>query len=127
MKSDLKKLDLRITELSHYLEISRPTLYQYMSDFEEKKYKNIDSRILNVFRFIKKTSTKNKLQVINYIIQTQKDTSLISNTMLEKLEILVEKHDCEEELLKLINYLMESNANEMLIKINNNLKGDTND
>jgi len=68
MREKLKKINLRLTELAHYLNISRPTLYKYLEEYESRKYKDIDKNTKRVFDFIKKTSTISKIAVIDYII-----------------------------------------------------------
>ncbi|MFW6272812.1 MAG: hypothetical protein ACOC2U_03430 [bacterium] len=74
MKSKLKALNLRLTELSTYLKISRPTLYKYIESFEKKEYQKIDYHVLDIFKFINKRTTKSKLSVIEYIINNSRST-----------------------------------------------------
>ena len=73
MKEKLKKINLRLTELAHYLNLSRPTLYKYIDEYEKKELKDIDRKTRGVFDFIKKTSTISKIAVIEYIINQTKD------------------------------------------------------
>ena len=68
IKEDLKKLDIKITELSDYLKISRPTLYKFMEMYDSKKTKELDKRILDLFNYINKNiDLIEKRNVINYI------------------------------------------------------------
>jgi predicted transcriptional regulator len=73
MKEKLKRLNIRLTELSHYLNLSRPTLYKYIDEYENRKYKDIDKRTRQVFDFIKKKSTISKIEVIDFIINQGTD------------------------------------------------------
>ncbi|BCR36670.1 hypothetical protein [Mariniplasma anaerobium] len=73
MRDKLKLLGLRLTELSDYLGFSRPTLYKYLEDYENKKYKAIDYKVKTVFDFIMKKKTLSKIEVINYIIDLNGD------------------------------------------------------
>lgn len=73
MREKLKKINLRLTEFAHYLDISRPTLYKYLEEYESNKYKDIDKKTKRVFDFIKKPSTISKIAVIDFIINQIKD------------------------------------------------------
>ncbi len=68
MKEKLKQLNLRLTELANYLNISRPTLYKYLDEYESKNYKDIDKNTRKVFDYVKKRSTISKVAVIDFII-----------------------------------------------------------
>ena len=68
-------MNFRLTELANYLNLSRPTLYKYIEEYEKRKYKDIDQISRKVFDFIKKKTTYHKIQVIDFIIQIGKDHS----------------------------------------------------
>lgn len=72
MREKLKSLNIRLTELSDYLGFSRPTLYKYLEDYENKKFKSIDFRVRKVFDYILKKKTLSKIEVINFIIDLNK-------------------------------------------------------
>lgn len=72
MKEKLNSLNMRLTELAHYLNLSRPTLYKYIDEYENRKYKDIDKRTRQVFDFIRKKSTISKIAVIDFIINQYK-------------------------------------------------------
>lgn len=69
MREKLREMDIRLTELADYLQVSRPTLYKFIDMYEEKKYKGIKKDVLEVFRYVDKTRNIGKKNVINYIIQ----------------------------------------------------------
>ncbi|MFW5890999.1 MAG: hypothetical protein ACOCUI_02170 [bacterium] len=102
MKEKFKKLNLRLTELANYLDVSRPTLYKYIEEYENRRYKNIDASILDVFRFIKKKSTISKLQVINFIIEVKKDKQGMSRELNNAIEDIVINDNRGEELFELL-------------------------
>lgn len=68
MREKLKDLNIRITELSDYLGVSRPTLYKFLGFYEKGKYKNINKNILKLFRYIDQTPDIGKANVIAYIL-----------------------------------------------------------
>lgn len=56
LKEMLKKLDIKITELSDYLKISRPTLYKFIDYYDKNNTKQMDKRLVDLFNYIKKIS-----------------------------------------------------------------------
>ena len=103
MRDKMKTLGLRLTEMSTYLGCSRPTLYKYLNDYENKRYKDIEFKAKNVFDFISKKKTVSKIEVINYIIEltegkarTEYDEliSLISNN--KKIEEFINNNGVNE-------------------------------
>jgi hypothetical protein len=57
------------------LNLSRPTLYKYLEEYEEKKYKDIDKKTRKVFDFIKKRTTVSKIAVIDFIVNQLEDNT----------------------------------------------------
>lgn len=117
MREKLKELDLRITELSNYLGMSRPTLYKYMHHYENRTYKDIDSIVLEVFRFISKKTTKSKLQVIQFIIQSHKHQQGLSRTLIEDIEFIVFNQKREDELVELIKLFKMEDSRSIINEI----------
>lgn len=68
MREKLKDLNVRITELSEYLDLSRPTLYKFMDLYDKKKYKDINKSVLKLFKYIDDTPNIGKVNVIAYIL-----------------------------------------------------------
>ena len=89
MREKLRSIGLRLTELANYLDVSRPTIYKYLDDFESRKYKQIDSQVLDTFRFINKKNTLTKLQVIDYIIKSKRDQEGLPSELTKKIERIV--------------------------------------
>ena len=48
LKEKLSSLKIKISELSQYLSISRPTLYKYIELYEDDKYDEINISILRI-------------------------------------------------------------------------------
>ena len=103
MKEKLKKMNFRLTELANYLNLSRPTLYKYIEEYEKRKYKDIDITSRKVFDFIKKKTTYHKIQVIDFIIQLGKDNS--SEELNKLFESIDEHKELKDELIKDIHQI----------------------
>jgi|GEM_PF-1345083 len=124
MKDKLKKLNLRLTELSNYLNFSRPTMYKYIEDYEKRNYSKIDYNVMQVLKFINKKSTISKLQVIDYIINLNADSSKLD----DKIADLINTEKKEKYLLKLIDIFKLDNYQDIIDDIlNKNLKEKKND
>ncbi len=68
MREKLKEIDIRITELCDYLHFSRPTMYRFIDNYEEGRYRGVDRGVLSLFRYIDNTPNIGKKNVISYII-----------------------------------------------------------
>ena len=66
---------IRLTDLSDYLKISRPTLYKLIEMYDDDEYEKIDKKKLELFNYINDTPKLSKKQVINFIVQNQIMTS----------------------------------------------------
>ena len=68
LRERLKQIDLKVTELAGYLQISRPTLYTYIELYDTKKFNQINSNVLKLFNYIKENEFAGKKNVVNYIL-----------------------------------------------------------
>lgn len=68
LRERFKEIDLKLTELAEYLQISRPTLYNYMELYDKKKYGQINLKVLGLFNYITENQLAGKRNVINYIL-----------------------------------------------------------
>ena len=68
LQQRLREFEIKITELSEYLQISRPTLYKFISCYDGKKFNLIDKEILALFNYIDENELIGKKNVINYIL-----------------------------------------------------------
>lgn len=68
LRERLRQMDLRITELADYLQISRPTMYKFIEMYDAGENTNIQYRVLKLFDFIMKNELAGKKTVINYIL-----------------------------------------------------------
>ena len=67
MKEKIRSLDVRLTELSKYLSISRPTLYRYLELYESGEPGQVPKDIRELFRFID-GRCGSKDQLMRYVI-----------------------------------------------------------
>jgi len=102
MRTKLKSLELRLTELSTYLGFSRPTLYKFLDDYEKKEFKSIDFKVKVIFDFIMQKSTISKIEVINKIIELNRQ-----NESHGSIDNLLNKLRTDNETLQLFNTAIE--------------------
>jgi len=93
MRDKLREIDIRLTELSEYLHVSRPTLYKFIDSYEKKKFNQIHAPVLEFFEYVEKTPNIGKKNVMNYIIN---NTAFLSTS---------EQHD-ENDSMKIISKYM---------------------
>lgn len=68
MRNRLKEMDLRITELADYLQVSRPTMYKFIEYYEQENFSLINKKVLKLFNYIKENELVGKKNVVNYIL-----------------------------------------------------------
>ena len=118
MRTKLKSLELRLTELSTYLGFSRPTLYKFLDDYEKKEFKNIDFKVKVIFDYIMQKSTTSKIEVINKIIELNRQ-----NESHGSVDNLIEKLRSDSDTLQLINSAIEQvGVESVILSIQKSLK-----
>ena len=73
LKERLSDLDIKITELANYLNISRPTMYKFIDYYESGNHNDINKKILKLFNYIVENPLIGKNNVINYILNNLAD------------------------------------------------------
>ena len=68
IRKRLKDLDIKITELAGYLQISRPTMYKFIESYDEGKKKEVNANIRKLFDYIEDNPLIGKKHVINYVL-----------------------------------------------------------
>lgn len=112
MRTKLKSLEIRLTELSTYLGFSRPTLYKFLDDYEKKDFKNIDFKVKVIFDFIMQKSTSSKIEVINKIIELNRQNESHGST-----DDFIEKLRSDSDTLQLINTAIEQNGVDSIVSV----------
>ena len=67
MKARMRELNIKMTELSEYIKVSRPTLYKYIESYESGDLESIPDRVVSLFRLMDRPEVT-KEQVIASII-----------------------------------------------------------
>lgn len=116
IKERLKELDIKITELANYLQISRPTMYKFIDSYDSGKKSEVSNSVLKLFDYIEESELIAKKNVINYIL----------NTM-----VTISENDESEvnEIMSIIREYISSNSNsektQFIIKIITTTQFDT--
>ena len=69
MKEKLKNLDLKLTELASYLDISRPTLYKFLELYTIGEIGGLRKDVIDLFDFISNDEVLSKKQVLQYLFE----------------------------------------------------------
>lgn len=69
MKARMRELNIKMTELSEYIKVSRPTLYKYIESYEAGDYDSIPERTVSLFKMMERSDVT-KEQVITFIISS---------------------------------------------------------
>ncbi|MGI6735390.1 MAG: hypothetical protein BWY30_00785 [Tenericutes bacterium ADurb.Bin239] len=92
---------ITITELAPLLNVSRPTLYKYMLDYEAGEVRNIKYELIIIFDYITKEAT-NKVDIINFI-NKQKEGE--DSALFRKVKKLLKE---DKKFKELITHLLKS-------------------
>ena len=68
LRDRLKSMDLKITELADYLQISRPTMYKFIEYYDSQEFDLINKNVLKLFNYINEHELIGRKNVINYIL-----------------------------------------------------------
>ena len=73
MKARMRELNIKMTELSEYIKVSRPTLYKYIESYESGDLESIPDRVVSLFRLMDRPEVT-KEQVVTFTITTFSET-----------------------------------------------------
>lgn len=95
IKDKLKELDIKITELAKYLQISRPTMYKYIECYDLGQEELVDKQIAKLFDYISKNDLIDKVNVINFILTSINGNNNVvtnkSNKFIKSVDSLYQK------------------------------------
>jgi hypothetical protein len=126
MREKLKKLQIRLTELAGYLNISRPTLYKYVEMFDTRQKTQINPVVLKLFEFITQKKDITRKEVLRYIISGQfvKDATIEENELLNLIQTYIHKtydeNNYSNELGKIILLARDIKSKRLLTEEENN-------
>lgn len=73
IRQRLREMDFKITELAEYLQITRPTLYKFIDDYDSGNFALINKRVLKLFNFIENNPLAGKKTILVYILNNLVD------------------------------------------------------
>lgn len=88
IKQRLIDLDMKITELAGYLDVSRPTFYKYIECFDKHELRSIPLSIRKLFTYIEGNPLIDKLNVIDYIIKSTRKKEDTKGQKLTKAKVV---------------------------------------
>ena len=68
LRERIKQMDIKVTELSDYLQVSRPTMYKFIEYYDEQSFDLINRKVLKLFNYISENEFIGKKTVISYIL-----------------------------------------------------------
>jgi hypothetical protein len=68
LRERIKEMDLKVTELSDYMQISRPTMYKFIEYYDEQNFDLINRKVLKLFNYISENEFIGKKTVVSYIL-----------------------------------------------------------
>ena len=68
LRERMREMDIKVTELSDYLKISRPTMYKFIDYYEAGQFDLINKNVLKLFNFISENDLAGKKSVIAFIL-----------------------------------------------------------
>ena len=68
LRDRLKSMELKITELADYLQVSRPTMYKFIEYYDNQQFELINKKVLKLFNYINEHELVGKKNVVNYIL-----------------------------------------------------------
>jgi len=131
VRERLKELQLRLTELSEYLTISRPTLYKFVEYYDTGQREMIKNpMVLKLFDFITKNKNLGKKEIVSYIADgkicsgedkafnfiVKADTAehKVLNLIQTYVNGAYDENNCSNDLGKLILLINDININKEL-------------
>lgn len=101
---------ITISELSRLINISRPTLYKYIDDYENGIFDNIDETYKRLFDYIT-YNVSNKKQIYDYCINSFENDD--KKAILDKIKFLLDK-DIYKSLFEKIIKLNEEEIKQLI-------------
>ena len=119
IRTRLKELNIKITELADYLQISRPTLYKFIMSYDDEDRAGIPSGICDLFKYIEKSELIDKRNVVNYIIQNLSDSKINSDSSesekaLETLKKYLSDSPDQDKVAFILKYLKTTKYDEVI-------------
>ena len=101
-------MDLRITELADYLQLSRPTMYKFIECYDNGEFEQINKKVLKLFNYINENELAGKRNVVNYILNNLVEVKQLGSKQendtlsLIKKNILTNPESKKSQFVKLV-------------------------
>lgn len=118
IRQRLKDMELKITDLADYLQITRPTLYKFIDMYDSNEFDAINKKVLRLFNYIEKNTLAGKKVVINYILTNLVDVKELGDKKEKEIYAKVKKYliECpESSKTKFIEYIIQKNEFDEII------------
>ena len=108
LRQRLKEMDLRITELADYLQLSRPTMYKFIECYDNGEFEQINKKVLKLFNYINENELAGKRNVVNYILNNLVEVKQLGSKQendtlsLIKKNILTNPESKKSQFVKLV-------------------------
>lgn len=86
IRERLKDIDIKITELANYLNVSRPTMYKFIDCYDSGQFEVISKPVLKLFEFIENNELIGKNNVVAFILN---NIAEIDDTDMDEINALV--------------------------------------
>ena len=107
LREKLKQIGFKLTDLSEMLNISRPTLYSIIEQYEMGQREKIDPKILAFFKYIDENETLSRLDATRFVFEKITSSNTItSNQLQEKITNLLKKENHDK--VKFIELLVKT-------------------
>lgn len=113
MKDRMLELGIKMTELSQYMKISRPSLYKYLGLFESRDYDQIPEKVLRSFRELNRRKKITKEQFIAFVISEFQESEDYDNK--ERVRTYLSKCNITDPKLELITQIVEMTRYEEMV------------
>jgi hypothetical protein len=97
IRNALRDMQLRLTELEEYLNISRPTLYKFVEYYENNNEQLINPIVKDLFDYISQNKEITKKEVVSYIANIGKEED-----SKKTISFSVEPSEKQQEFLELV-------------------------
>lgn len=101
VRNRLKELEIKISELAGYLQISRPTMYKFIDLYDSGKKRDVNPSIKRLFDYIERNPLIGKRAVINYILSNMTDLKEVDtddvNEILKSVKLYVSENPNSEK------------------------------
>lgn len=118
IKERLKEMELKITDLSEFLKVSRPTMYKFIEAYDKGDFTIIQKPIFDLFQYIESDPLMGKRAAIAFIISNQTKELEVKNVAEEcidqEIQILLKQQPDSDKNLFIKLLLQKSDFDDVI-------------